>query len=86
MSLATKLAISLAFSVLLLLTNIYQYYTIHKQSIIINKAGIVIREYESLMDRYEDIIAKQSNDLKKYKQYKFIKEQLSKTSPKKTKP
>ena len=75
MSLADKL-ISLALIVSISL-NVYQLMKTEKMSSTINKAATVIY-------KYEDIIIEQTSEIKELEQYKYIKEQLSKATLKKT--
>ena len=75
MSLADKL-ISLALIVSISL-NVYQLMKTEEMSSTINKAATVIY-------KYEDIIIEQTSEIKELEQYKYIKEQLSKATLKKT--
>ena len=75
MSLADKL-IPLALTISISL-NVYQLVKTEEMSSTINKAAIVIYKYES-------IITEQASEIKELEQYKYIKEQLSKATPKKT--
>ena len=75
MSLADKL-ISLALIVSISL-NVYQLMKTEEMSSTINKAATVIY-------KYENIISEQASEIKELEQYKYIKEQLSKATLKKT--
>ena len=75
MSLADKL-ISLALIISISL-NVYQLVKTEEISSTINKAATVIY-------KYEDIIIEQTSEIKELEQYKYIKEQLSKATLKKT--
>ena len=75
MTLADKL-ISLALIVSISL-NVYQLMKTEEMSSTINKAATVIY-------KYEDIIIEQTSEIKELEQYKYIKEQLSKATLKKT--
>ena len=75
MSLADKL-ISLALIISISL-NVYQLMKTEEMSSTINKAATVIY-------KYEDIISEQASEIKELEQYKYIKEQLSKATLKKT--
>ena len=75
MSLADKL-ISLALIISISL-NVYQLVKTEEMSSTINKAATVIY-------KYEDIIIEQTSEIKELEQYKYIKEQLSKATLKKT--
>ena len=75
MSLADKL-ISLALTISISL-NVYQLVKTEEMSSTINKAATVIY-------KYEDTIIEQTSEIKELEQYKYIKEQLSKTTLKKT--
>ena len=75
MTLADKL-ISLALTISISL-NVYQLVKTEEMSSTINKAATVIY-------KYEDIIIEQTSEIKELEQYKYIKEQLSKATLKKT--
>ena len=75
MTLADKLiSLILAISISL---NFYQIVRTEKMASTINKAATVIY-------KYENIISEQASEIKELEQYKYIKEQLSKTTLKKT--
>ena len=75
MTLADKL-ISLALIISISL-NVYQLVKTEEMSSTINKAATVIYKYEG-------IIIEQTSEIKELEQYKYIKEQLSKATLKKT--
>ena len=75
MTLADKL-ISLALTISISL-NVYQLVKTEEMSSTIDKAATVIYKYEA-------IIIEQTSEIKELEQYKYIKEQLSKATLKKT--